>query len=342
MEPLVSVMLPVREAAGTLEGAVRSCLEQTLSDFELLLVPNDETPATAEVVERLRKEDSRVRVVSCPRGGGFIRALNLGWASARGRYLARMDADDLAEADRLRAQVRFLEGRPDLMGCGSLVRILRRETSGELKGPRDGYQRFEAWLNAVVEPESIHTERFVDSPVANSSMMVRREVFASVGGYRERGWAEDYDFWLRVLEKGLVLGKVPEVLMTWVDHDERLTRNHERYRHERFIDAKCHFLARIPAVRERGVLIGGAGPTGKRLARGLERETVDVRAYVDVHPRRAGQRIGGVEVLADDAPLPEPRPVLIGGAGARGARERMRAWAKSAGFIEGRDFFCAT
>ena len=107
-------MLPAKDAGETLFDAAKSCLAQTFKDFELLLIENDSTPETVEVMNRVAAEDSRVRQISAPARAGFIAALNLGWQSARGRFLARMDADDVCHPERIEKQQQLLLEQPDL------------------------------------------------------------------------------------------------------------------------------------------------------------------------------------------------------------------------------------
>ncbi|MEM0968535.1 MAG: glycosyltransferase [Verrucomicrobiota bacterium] len=323
----VSVMLPARDAAETLPRAARSCLEQTFEDLELLLLANDTTPETREVMEGLRREDGRVRIVETLPGAGFVAALNGGWRTAKGTYLARMDADDWAYPDRLECQVDWLDGHPDAVGCGSWVQILRRDAEGILRPPQQGYAAFERWLCSFHSPEELYRERFVDSPIVNPSMMVRADLFENVGGYRDEGWAEDYDFWLRVWEWGgpQCLGIIPEVMLDWIDSDTRLTRHHERYRMTSFLAAKVHFLARLPQVRSHGVIVCGAGPTGKRIAHGLRQQRVKVAAFLEVSERRIGQAIGGVPVHASAWIRDHWKgEVVLAAAGQPGRRQAIR------------------
>ncbi|MFT5466861.1 MAG: GT2 family glycosyltransferase [Verrucomicrobiales bacterium] len=333
-------MLPAKNADSTLESAARSCLNQTFEDLELILIENDSSPGTRSVMEQLRSEDERVRLISAPPGAGFIAALNIGWQDANGELLARMDADDLCAPERIERQVSFLDQHSEVAACGTLVRIRRRDQEGSVQPAFEGYALFEQWLNSVVLESAIAAERFIDSPIANPSAMIRRSVFDQIGGYREVAWAEDYDFWLRMLDAGLRIGKVDQQLLDWFDSESRLTRNDEHYGQDRFLEAKAHFLARLPQVRERGVAISGAGPIGKRLGRLLISKGVRLIAFLEVSPRRIGNEIDGVPILRDtELPL-EGRPILIGAVGLRGARQKIRNLVEPLGYIEGSDFFC--
>ena len=338
--PTVSIMLPARDAAATLDAAARSCLEQSWTDLELVLIENDSTPKTRAIMENLERADSRVRIVHSPPAAGFIAALNLGWRESRGNLLARMDADDICHPQRIARQVAMLESRPDLAACATLVRILRREFDGTISAPLQGYADFEAWLNSVRKPDDIAAQRFIDSPIANPSAMIRREFFEQLGGYRKTEWAEDYDFWLRLIEKDLKIAKCSEILLDWFDSSTRLTRNNIHYAQERFLAAKAHFLARMIKVRKNGVAICGAGPIGKRIARLLQREEIRIHAFLEVSPRRIGNQIAGIPVIGSQSlPLPN-HPVMIGAVGLPGARDRIRDLLTSFDYVEGTNFFC--
>jgi glycosyltransferase involved in cell wall biosynthesis len=120
-QPTVSVLLPVRDGASTLGGALKSMLAQTFSDFEIIVLDDgsrDGSPGLASAIG-----DPRIRVLEDGFHLGLALRLNRGIDLARGRYIARMDADDLCFPQRLARQVSFLEGHPetDLLGCRAVV-----------------------------------------------------------------------------------------------------------------------------------------------------------------------------------------------------------------------------
>jgi len=287
----------------------------------------------------LADTDPGIRLFQC--GGTFVEAANLAWREAKGAFIARMDSDDIAAPGRLRLQRDFLLARPDIAACGSLVRILKREPDGRFTAPDGGYLRYEKWINSLLEPDEIAAQRFIDSPMPNPTAMVRREVLEAVGGYRDPAWAEDYDLWLRLLEGGYRLAKVPQVLLDWHDAGARSTRTVERYSLRRFQEAKAHFLARLPSVRELGVVICGAGPIGKEMAGLLRNEGIAIRAFIEVNPRRIGNRIAGAPVHGTDRVGDfAGKAILLPAVGRGTGRETIRHLLQAAGFIEGETFFC--
>jgi len=333
MIPDLSVVLPVRNAEHTLGEALESCRGQTFERLELLVVLNGCEDGSAEIAARHAGEDGRVRVLESAAEGGVTEAQRVGVAAARAAVVARMDADDVSHPTRLQKQWALLAADPALAAVGCGVRLIQSE--GE------GMERYVDWVNSLATPEAVARERFVECPVIQPSMMMRREALELVGGYEETAWAEDHDLILRMLARGLRIGKVEEVLLDWRDGPERLTRSHAMYEEDQVWRMKAHHLARLPQVRERGVVIAGAGPIGKRLGRLLGEEGVGLQGFFEVNVRRIGQQIGGVPVGASEEMGARWREaVLLSAVGVPGGREKVRRLALGVGFEEGEDFWC--
>ena len=337
--PSVSVVLPTRNAESTLSAAIESLCRQDLDDFEIILIDHHSSDNTLTLMQRAAGDDSRIRVYDCP--GTFVEAANLAWKQAKGDLIARMDSDDVSDSSRLRVQRDFLIARPELSACASLVRILRRSDDGSSLPPEGGYSRYESWINNLTSVDDIITQRFIDSPLPNPTTMIHRRALEALGGYSDPPWAEDYDFWLRFFEQGYRAGKVPAILLDWYDGDSRATRTIPRYSLARFQEAKAHFLARLPGIRESGVVICGAGPTGKEMAELLRNQDVPIRAFVEVNLRQIGNRIGGVPVLSTDSIGDfTGKSIALSAVAGPAGRKKVRKMVAAAGFEEGSDFFC--
>lgn len=335
--PRVSVVMPAYEAAWCIGEAVASTRRQTFGDLELIVVDDGSTDATATSAIAAADGDPRVRVVRMPHGG-IVRALTKGLTIARGGFVARMDADDTMLPERLGAQVAMLEARPDVGLVSSLVAF-----GGDQERAR-GYALHVDWLNGLLDPESIALNRFIESPVAHSSVMFRRELLDQFGGYREKGWPEDYDLWLRWLAAGVRFAKVPQTLLRWNDPPDRLSRQGQMYAEEAFYACKCHWLGqwmRANVEAGRAVLLWGAGRVTRRHFTALTEAGVPLKAYVDIDDRKIGRRIAGLPVLSPKQLPPPKKAFVIGGVGKRGARELIRSALVDRGYVEGVDFVMA-
>lgn len=332
--PEVSVLLPARNAASTVEVAVRSMLAQTFTDLELVAIDDGSTDGTHALLERLAKTDSRVRVVMGA-GRGLVAALHLGLRACSGKWIARMDADDEALPQRLAHSLRVLRADASLCGVGTQVEIFRDD-----RPVSPNMQLYAAWLGSLGTPELLHRERFIESPLCHPSVTISRAALEDVGAWEDGPFPEDYQLWLKLLDGGHRLRCVQEVLLRWRDHDARLTRTDPRYGPAAFVELKAQFLSQGP-LRGGECVLWGAGKFGLGLMRALHARGVRTRRLVDVDPAKIGQRIDGIRVESWEALAgPDEGSHLLCAVGAKGAREAIRAALTARGFVEGRDFTC--
>nr|PZN89989.1 MAG: glycosyl transferase family 2 [bacterium] len=250
--PRLSILLPCRDAARYVGDAIASLEAQTFTDYEVLAVDDGSADGTAGLLEAWAARDPRVRVIRTPRRG-LVPALAAALAAARGEFIARMDADDVAEPERFARQVALLDARPDVVACGTRVRYFPREAV------RDGARRYERWLNSLIEPEDLARDIFVECPIAHPALVARRAAVLAVGGYRDPGWPEDYDLVLRLWAAGGRLANMPEVLLHWRERPDRTSRTDPRYSPDAFRRCKVHHLRRT-LLRAAPGGAGGARP----------------------------------------------------------------------------------
>lgn len=334
--PVVSILVPARDAAATLPACLESIRRQRGPSWECVVVDDGSRDASPALLARAAAEDARFRVLTQP-PSGIVAALSRGLAACRGAYVARMDADDLMRSNRLARQAAALDADPSLSGVGCHVRLFPR--TRQVSGRRE----YERWLGSLASPDDVARDAFVECPLAHPSLMLRRGVFERYG-YRDAGWPEDYDLVLRLLEDGHRLGVVPERLLCWRDGAGRLSRTSDTYRLERFTACKAHFLARGLLRASEEYVLWGYGDTGRALSRELARHGKHPRAIVEVHPGRIGQRIRGAPVI-EPAALPallrERRSPVVASVARPGPRALVRAALDGFGLVELRDYVCA-
>lgn len=333
--------MPVFNAAATLPRVVATIQAQTFSDWEWVAVDDGSTDASADLLRREAASDPRIRVLQQPHAG-IAAALTVGLAAARGQYVARMDADDEMSPERLAWQAAYLD-RPShagigLVGCGV-------EFGGDA-ARSGGYALHVDWLNGLLSPEAIALNRFIESPFAHPSVMFRRELVERYGGYRSGDFPEDYELWLRWLDAGVPMAKLPQPLLRWNDPPGRLSRTDPRYRPDAFFRLKATWIARaVQAVLGgRALLVWGAGRPTRRRAAWLEEQGLRIRGFIDVDAKKATPALGGTGrpvILSDQLP-PPAESFVLGYVSSRGARELIRDQLLRRGYGEGRDFLmCA-
>lgn len=329
--PRVSILFPVRNAADTLAEALDSIRAQTLTGWELVAVDDGSTDGTGDLLRQAAADDPRIRAIHTP-PRGLVAALETARSLARAPFLARMDADDRSRADRLGRQLELMEKRPSLVGCGAHVRYFPEE---ELS---DGLLRYQKWLNSIRTPEDLDRELWVECPLAHPTFFLRADAVSGVGGYRDRGWPEDYDLLLRLRLQEGPLGVVAHRLLDWRDTPDRLSRTAPEYSPSAFRRVRLHFL-QSSLLRDRsGLLVWGAGPTGKALAREALEMGIAVQAFVELNPRKIGQEIHGAPVIRPDDIERFSEALGVAAVGREGARAEVRRAFRERGWEEGTDF----
>ncbi len=210
--PKVSVLLPVWNAERYLAGAIDSVLGQTLADFALLIVDDGSSDGSGALIRRYR--DRRIRRIENEKNLGVTRSLNLGLEQARGRYVARMDADDLCAPERLERQVAFLDAHPRVVLVASRARRIdaRGAELGVVATPVDG--------------DTLRRRLRLGNCIVHGSVMMRADAVRALGGYDESmERAEDYDLWLRLSERHGIAA-LPDLLYAWREHDAGVGRRH--------------------------------------------------------------------------------------------------------------------
>lgn len=199
MAPKISVILPIYNSAKYLSRALDSVLDQTYEDWELLAV-NDcgSRDGSADIVRVYERKDPRIKLVQNEQRLGLAESLNKGFRLAKGEYLARLDADDIARPDRFAKQVAFMDAHPDIGVCGTYQRHF-----GAGKG----------WVHRPPEkPEDMKAALLFHCNICHSTLMLRRSVFVEQGLFYDGGYyAEDFELWSRAI---LVtkFATIPEVL----------------------------------------------------------------------------------------------------------------------------------
>jgi glycosyltransferase involved in cell wall biosynthesis len=184
-KPLISVILPVYNAASTVLDAVHSILEGTFEDLELVVLDDGSTDESFKVLKSI--DDPRF-VLKQTRHQGVVETANKAASLAKADWIARMDADDISHPHRLEEQWNFGK-RHHCDIISGLVNIVN------LRGnPVQSMQRYQRWLNSLTSHEDILAHRFIELPMVNPSILARRDLF--INKCRNGDFPEDYDQWL--------------------------------------------------------------------------------------------------------------------------------------------------
>lgn len=200
--PSVSVLLPVYNAEQFLSDAILSILEQTYGDFELLVIDDGSTDRSAEILRSYAAKDSRLKLLS-RENRGLCATLNELIELAKGKYVARMDADDICEPDRFQRQVEFLDGHPEVVVVGGAIKQI------------DAAGRPIRTLIPPLEHDDIDAKNVVGhTSICHPTAMIVTAKLRAVGAYDVAfEGAEDLDLWLRLAEVGKLTNLREPVLL---------------------------------------------------------------------------------------------------------------------------------
>ncbi len=330
MKPEVSVVLPFFNAEKTLADAINSLLGQTLSDFELLLIDNNSEDNSFLVAKEFSGADNRIRLLQ-EKKQGVAHAMNCGLQNARGRFIARMDADDVSHSQRLEKQVRFLQQNPETGLIGSEVKYIAHEKNTA------GFERFVNWVNSFHSPEEIELNRFVEIPVVNPTLLFRREIYETLGGCRHGDFPEDYEMLLRYLEAGVKMVKLPELLLEWHDYSTRLTRTDERYSTEAFFRVKANYFWKWSQKNNPfhpEMWVWGAGRKTRQRAKLLEKKGFKINGYFDIVKGKTTEK---QTLHFTEIPLPG-KLFVVPMVNKRGVGKQIKDFLLKVNYREGKDF----
>jgi len=234
--PNVSVILPAYNSANFLKEAVESIVHQTLQDWELIIIEDGSTDETALILNGF--SDPRIRCLKNEVNKGLVYSLNRAIDISSGRYIARMDADDISQPERLEKQVNFLDNHPEIAVYDVRQQFIddkgnpTGEFNSDIIGSANIYHKM-PWFNCMGHP----------------SVMLRAEI-AKAYLYRKVVY-EDYDLWLRLLNDGLKLERTLEPLLLYRVHGGSIiAQSKQANQHfKKIADTKLFYLCRLPWVK---------------------------------------------------------------------------------------------
>lgn len=220
-EPLVSVLLPSYNAASHIEEALRSIMEQSYRHLEIIVIDDGSTDDSVDIVRELAQTDSRIRLIRNKENQQLARTLNAGLQAATGKYVARIDADDIALPMRIEKQVAYLEAHPEIGIVGTFIEVFN-----------DRGKRRKSRL--PVSDEKIRAYLYTYSPFFHPTVMIRRECLDRHQLRYDPQYriGQDHAFWVDILKhsKG---ANLPEILLKYRLGGGSITATSNRDRSER-------------------------------------------------------------------------------------------------------------
>lgn len=226
--PTVTVIMPVYNSEQFIRDAIESVLGQTYTNFEFLIIDDASNDRTVSIVKSYN--DPRIHLIEKPQNTGYTLSLNMGLKKAKGRYIARMDSDDISLPKRFEKQVSFLDANPEFILCGTSYSII------------DGNNR-------IILPETNDEIRLTllhFNCIAHPTVMFKREIldrhFLEYNPDMEP--SEDYDLWVRLLTKGN-LYNLQEILLHYRMHNSSVSRKRIKEQEVTAVKVRIELLQKI-------------------------------------------------------------------------------------------------
>lgn len=256
--PAVSVILPAYNCGKYIGRAIESVLRQSFSDFELVVVNDGSTDNTEQVIQSF--SDERIIYVKNPRNEGLIHSLNRAIDLSRGKYIARMDGDDVCQPERLAKQKLFLDQNQGIAVVASTIEFINEleEKTGDWKLDKQ-----------TITPGQIKRTILKENCIAHPTVMMRSEIIKELKYQPYQKNIEDYDLWLRILSRGYKIAKIDEPLLLYRIHAKSITGMHLKNANPYFkhLQMKLRFLSKFKHISLFSMAVFGSAVSD--LAKGI-------------------------------------------------------------------------
>ena len=220
--PMITVLMAVYNGEKFLKEAMESILNQTYKDFEFLIINDGSTDKSVEIIESFN--DPRIRLVHNEKNLKLIASLNKGISLARGKYIARMDCDDISMPERFEKEVEFLENHSDYGMVGTCYNII------------DAQGKVQRNVSYPSNPDLIKLFLSLTCPLVHGSVMIRAELLKkNLYGSTDFSAVEDYELWTRIAEKSKIYN-IPEHLFRYRIYGESFSDSKSQLMHEQTVE----------------------------------------------------------------------------------------------------------
>ena len=281
--PAISILMPVKNTAHFLTECLESIMNQTEIDFELIAIDDHSTDESYSILSRYSIKDQRVKSYKNT-GNGIIEALRLAYSKSSGKFITRMDSDDIMSLNKLKVlKSNLIEFGNGHIALGK-VKYFSENPLGE------GFKRYEEWLNSLIEKginfEGIYKECVIPSPC----WMVYREDLEKCNAFNPNEYPEDYDLAFRFYVEGLKPIPCNQILHHWRDYATRTSRTHVHYADHTFLDIKMRYFIKLDFDSTKNLVVWGAGDKGKTIAKKLIAQKIKFTWICD-NPKKIGKHV---------------------------------------------------
>ena len=281
--PLISILTPFKNTGEFLPECLDSIIAQNYSNWELLIVDDNSTDNSFEIVKTYQNKDDRIKLFSNP-GEGIIEALRYAYTKSSGDLITRMDSDDVMHENKLEILYKNLAEK----GKGHVAIGMVEYFSDQ--GISEGYAKYERWINNLTRKGTNYSEIYKECVIPSPCWMVYREDLDKCQSFKPNLYPEDYDLTFRMYANDIKCIPCDHILHYWRDYSTRTSRTHIHYEQNYFLDIKTKYFLELEYDENRPLVIWGAGFKGKTIAKLLIDNDVPFYWICD-NPNKLGKKI---------------------------------------------------
>jgi len=324
-QPLVTIIMAVKDTAPYLPACLDSILAQTYQNWELIAVNDHSSDDTPAILQAYADKDPRIRYFDSdqPR---LIPTLQVGYRETRGSLINRMDSDDKMPEYKLQVLVdEWQKHGKGTVIAGGTKHFVDEGVVG------DGFVKYEEWLNEVARSNTHYQEIYRECVIPSHCWLIHKDDFDAAGAFDPLVYPEDYDLCFRFYRLGLKIVGMDVILHYWRDRSNRISRTWEEYKDNRYFDLKMRFFYELDRDRSRPLVLWGAGQNGKDMARILQSYD-DSFHWVCDNERKIGKDIYGVrmEHFENVPSIENPQIIIVvaSPSGKKEIEELLHTWNK--------------
>ncbi len=301
---LISILIPFKTTAAFLPECINSIISQTHQNWEAIFIDDGSKDNSFTIVKNFAKQNPKIKLYR-NNDTGIIAALQTAYNHSEGRFITRMDSDDIMTPNRLEVMLKSLEKYGNKHLAVGQVKYFRAD------GISDGFTRYEKWLNKLTIEGKNYSEIYKECVIPSPCWMLHRDDFIACDGFNPNRYPEDYDLAFRFYKAGYTCIPCNKVLLHWRDYSTRTSRTHEHYAQNSFLDLKVHYFLELNYDNSRPLTIWGAGAKGKTLAKLFLKQNIPFYWICD-NPKKIGKHIYEQKLLNFDylSQLNQPQSIV--------------------------------
>ena len=285
---MISILMPVKNAAPFLTECIESILRQTNANWELIAVDDHSADTSKNILDSFAEFDQRIKVLSNS-SNGIIPALNLAFHKAQGPFITRMDADDRMLPNKLELLHQVLSTQSNHSIAVAQVKYFSDTVLG------NGYIKYAKWLNELTAHERHYQEIYKECTIPSIAWMSTKETLHKIDAFGGDMYPEDYAMAFKCCYHKIKILPVKKIVHEWRDHSNRSSRNDPNYLNNQFLAIKVKWFFKIHFQTDKKLILWGAGKKGKAIARLLQNQVSDF-LWISNNVNKIGHVISSIEI----------------------------------------------